>query len=110
MFGLIALFGLPDYRQGLDPLLLAAGRVIIVRSTFAERREIRYETDSYLDPGAENLKSYFNIWPIDEVAAFMESYGFAVHTVVDRRTNDQPEISAGKSFPWRWLVGIRTGK
>ena len=23
----------------------------------------------------------------------------------DRRTGDRPEISAGKIFPWRWLVG-----
>ena len=109
VFCLNALFCLPDYRQGLERLLLAAERVVIIRSTFAERQEIRYETDAYLDPGAGRLKSYFNIWSMAEVTAFMESYGFAVHTVVDRRTNDQPEISAGKPFPWRWLVGVRPG-
>jgi len=108
VFCLNALFGLPDYRQGLERLLLAAERIVILRGTFGERNEIRYETDDYLDPGAEKLKSYFNIWAIDEVTAFMESYGFAVHTVVDRRTGDRPEISAGKPFPWRWLVGIKS--
>ncbi|MDR2946514.1 MAG: class I SAM-dependent methyltransferase [Candidatus Adiutrix sp.] len=108
VFCLNALFCLPDYRQGLERLLMAAGRLIILRSTFGERNEIRYETDPYLDPGAERLKSYFNIWRVAEVTAFMESYGFAVHTVVDRRTNDQPEISAGKLFPWRWLVGVKS--
>jgi len=108
VFCLNALFCLPDYRQGLERLLKAAERVIILRSTFGEHNEIRYETDAYLDPGAENLKSYFNIWSMAEVAAFMESHGFAVHSVVDRRTGDRAEISAGKPFPWRWLVGVRT--
>lgn len=110
VFCLNALFCLPDYRQGLERLLSAAEKLIVLRSAFGERNEIRYETDAYLDVGAEGLKSYFNIWSLAEVTAFMESYGFAVHTVADRRTGDVPEISAGKVFPWRWLVGTRTGE
>jgi len=107
VFCLNALFCLPDYRQGLERLLEAASRMIIIRTTLAQKTIIRYETDDYLDPGAESLKSYFNIWPLAEVEAFIQAYGFSTYSPVDRRTNDQPEISAGKPFPWRWLVGLR---
>lgn len=104
-FCLNALFGLPDYRQGLERLLMATRKMIILRTTLAEQAVIRYETDDYLDQAAKSLRSYFNIWPLAEMAGFMAEYGFAVSTVADRRTGNQPEISAGKIFPWRWLVG-----
>ena len=108
VFCLNALFCLPDYRQGLERLLKAAVKIIIIRTTLAESRLIRYETDKFLDKTARGLKSYFNIWPLAEMADFMHSHGFSVESPVDRRTGDKPEISAGKEFPWRWLVGIKT--
>lgn len=107
VFCLNTLFTLPDYRQGLERLLLAAKRLLILRTTLGQTTHIRYETDDYLDPDAAHLKSYFNIWPLKEVAGFMESYGFRVSSPVDRRTGDRPEISAGKVFPWRWLVALK---
>ena len=107
-FCLNALFCLPDYRQGLERLLLATRKMIILRTALAGETVIRYETDDYLDADAKNMKSYFNIWPLAEVAAFMRGYGFEVFTETDRRTGDQPEISAGKLFPWRWLAGVST--
>lgn len=107
VFCLNTLFCLPDYRQGLERLLKASARMIILRTTLAEITAVRYETDDYLDPGAENLKSYFNIWPLAEVEEFIKSCGFTTTTPVDERTKDQPEISAGKLFPWRWIVGWR---
>ena len=107
VFCLNALFSLPDYRQGLERLLLACRRVIILRTTLADKTEIRYETDDYLDPSGSGLKSYFNIWSVAEVSQFMGSYGFEVREVTDVRTGGLGEISAGKFFPWRWLVGRR---
>ncbi len=107
VFCLNTLFALPDYRQALERLLLATRKILILRTTLGEAARIRYETDDYLDPGAENLKSYFNIWPLAEVAGFMESCGFHVSSPMDRRTGDQPEISAGKIFPWRWLKALK---
>ncbi|UQZ89637.1 hypothetical protein C4J81_10620 [Deltaproteobacteria bacterium Smac51] len=106
-FCLNALFCLPDYRQGLESLLLATEKIIVLRTALAERTLIRYEKDDYLDPAGSDLKSYFNIWSMDEIGGFMSSYGFEVSTVVDRRTNDEPEVSAGKIFPWRWLIGLK---
>lgn len=106
VFCLNALFCLPDYRQGLERLLSSTKKIIIIRTALADKTEIRYESDDYLDPGAENLRAYFNIWKFEEVAEFISSYHFNVFTVTDSRTQDQPEISAGKIFPWRWLIGI----
>ena len=107
VFCLNALFCLPDYRQGLEALLKAAENLIILRTTLADQGLIRFENDRYLDPGAENLKSYFNIWPIGEINNFVRDHGFQVSNPVDRRTGDVGEISAGKYFPWRWVVGIK---
>lgn len=107
VFCLNALFCLPDYRQGLERLLLSAEKMIVIRSAFGENNLIRYEKDEYLDPGAENLKSYFNIWSLEEINAFVGRHGFKVSNPIDRRTNDSGEMSAGKFFPWRWVVGLK---
>lgn len=109
VFCLNTLFSLPDWRQGLERLLAATGRFIIIRTTLGAENIMRYETDDYLDEGGAGLKSYFNIWRIDEFKSFMEDNGFEVSVPVDRRSGDEPEISAGKIFPWRWLVGLRPG-
>lgn len=107
VFCLNTLFCLPDYRQGLEALLNATEKMILIRTPLSEENLIRYETDKYLDPGAENLKSYFNIWRIEEVNAFVRDCGFTVSNPVDLRTMDQGEMSAGKLFPWRWLLGVK---
>jgi len=107
VFCLNALFCLPDYRQGLERLLLATKEIVIIRTPLTEQNLIRFETDEYLDIGAERLKSYFNIWSLKEINAFVNQYGFTVSNPVDGRTNDGGEISAGKFFPWRWVVGVK---
>ena len=107
VFCLNTLFALPDYRQALERLLVACCKVIVLRTTLSDKTEIRYETDDYLDPTGYGLKSYFNIWSIAEVSQFMAGYGFEVEEVTDLRTGGSGEISAGKHFPWRWLVATR---
>ena len=107
VFCLNTLFCLPDFRQGLERLLLASKKLIIIRSTFADQAMIRYENDDYLDDDAKNLKSYFNIFALSEVRSFMEGYGFKISSPQDLRCQGQAEISAGKIFPWQWLVGLK---
>jgi cyclopropane fatty-acyl-phospholipid synthase-like methyltransferase len=102
------LFCLPDYRQGLERLCRAAGEFLVLRTALDRENVVRYETDDYLDPGWRDLMAYFNIWSLDEVSAFIEDQGFAVRRVVDERTGDKPEISAGKLFPWKFLFARRT--
>ena len=103
VFCINTLFCLPDYHQGLERLAEAADRFLIIRTTLGERTEIRYETDDYLDPGFEDLKAYFNIWDMREIMDYLAGLGFEVRRVVDERTNDGVEMSAGKPFPWRFL-------
>jgi SAM-dependent methyltransferase len=100
------LFCLPDYRQGLERLAMAARRFLIIRTTLDHETTIRYETDDFLDEGYQGpggLRAYFNIWSMAEVSSYLEDLGFTVRHVTDEYTNDQPEISAGKIFPYRVL-------
>ena len=106
VFCINTLFCLPDYRQGLERLAMAARDFLIIRTTLDQETIIRYETDDYLDKGYQGpggLRAYFNIWSMDEVRSFLEELGFIVQHVTDERTNDQPEISAGKTFPYKFL-------
>ncbi|MEW6263504.1 MAG: class I SAM-dependent methyltransferase [Thermodesulfobacteriota bacterium] len=112
VFCINTLHCLPDYHQGLERLAQAARSLLIVRTALDDRALIRYETDDYLDEGFRGpggLRSYFNIWAIDEVIAFIAGLGFSVTRVRDERTGDQPELSAGKVFPWKFLVCRRNG-
>lgn len=104
------LFCLPDYRQGVERMANAAGKFLIIRTTLDQKTEIRYESDQYLDQGYKNLRAYFNIWAMDEFMNYIDGLGFDVRHVVDERTQDQPEISAGKRFPYRLLFCRRRAK
>ena len=100
------LFTLPDYRQGLERMADAARRFLVIRTALDRGSVVRYETDDYLDEGYRGpggLKSYFNIWDLDEMTAYLQNLGFEVQRVVDEYTKDEPEISAGKIFPWKFL-------
>ncbi|MFH1140021.1 MAG: methyltransferase [Pseudomonadota bacterium] len=100
------LFCLPNFHQGLERLARAARKILIIRTLLAEKTEIRYETDDYLDAGFRGpggLRSYFNIFSLSEVMDFLRDEGFEVALPVDERTGDQPELSAGKIFPYRVL-------
>ena len=98
----------PDFRRPLERMCRAAKRLIYLRTTLDEAEHIRYETDDYLDEGYRGrLRSYFNIFAIGEVTAFIESEGFEVRRFVDERTRDGVEMSAGKPFPWKILLGLK---
>ena len=100
------LFCLPNYHQGLERMTQAAREFFVLRTTLAEEPQIRYETDDYLDAGfrgKDGLRSYFNIFSLTEVIDFIQDQGFEVRLEVDERTLDEPEISAGKIFPYRVL-------
>lgn len=107
IFCINALFCLPDYRQSLENLLQRGPKIFILRTTLGTTTQIRYQKDEYLDPSAKNLKSYFNIWNKTEVADFIKQQGFEVSQVKDKRCGDLGEMSAGKFFPWTWLVCLK---
>ena len=96
-----ALLYCPDFHQPLERLCEAANRYLVIRTLLAERGEQRYVRDGYLDKEYNHLKAYFNIYPMVEFVRFIESYGFEVQLVVDRRTNDRPEWVNDMIHPWR---------
>lgn len=99
-----------DFREPVERMCRAANKLVYLRTTLDEQEQIRYETDGYLDEGYKNrLRSYFNIFALQDVTAFMESEGFQVTRIVDERTQDGVEMSAGKPFPWKILLGVRRG-
>jgi cyclopropane fatty-acyl-phospholipid synthase-like methyltransferase len=100
----------PDFREPVERMCRAARRVVYLRTSLDEHEQIRYEKDDYVDEGYKDwLRSYFNIFAVADVSAFMESEGFQVSRIVDERTRDGVEMSAGKPFPWKVLLGVRRG-
>ncbi len=98
---------LPDYRQALERMLLSTRHVLLLRTALGEGDEYRWEEDGYLEEGYNHLKAYWNIYSRAGVEAFMESYGFCVTRIADRRTGDGVEGVVGKPFPWRILHAER---
>jgi hypothetical protein len=80
-----------------------ARKTLILRESLREQAEYAYVADRYLDEGCD-LRVYVNAYPIAEVVAFMQSYGFAVTKVEDRRTRGQPEMVIDYPHYWTFLV------
>jgi SAM-dependent methyltransferase len=97
----------PHYALPLERLLHAARRRIVLRESLGGELIVRYTPDPYLDEGARHIRVYHNQYPIDEVMQFMREHGFAVTTVVDRRSNDGVEMVVDIPHRWRILVGER---
>lgn len=101
----------PMFHEPLDILANAADRVLVIRSSFGDRTEVRYLPDVLLDAGFQDLRAYFNIYSRDEVAAFLEAEGFRVHWIADRRQQERfggrPEIVGGIELPAEFLFAER---
>lgn len=97
----------PDYRQPLDRLLGCGPEVLIIRDNFGPETVRRWETDGYLDPGYNHLKAYWNQWRLDEVAAFLTSYGYEASPMEDKRVAGRMEPVVGKPYYWSWLLAVK---
>jgi hypothetical protein len=101
----------PDFRLPLEAMARAARHVLVVRSSFGERTEIRYLEDDLLESGFEQLRAYFSIFARDEVERFLRDEGFSVEWLEDRRQRDrfagEAEIVGGIPLPYEFLVAER---
>jgi SAM-dependent methyltransferase len=97
----------PHYALPLGRLLECTTRRILVRESIADELVIRYTPDPYLDEGKRHIKVYHNTYPMDEVVAFMDSYGFTVTKIPDRRSDDGVEMVVDIPHYWRILLGER---
>lgn len=105
------LYYFPLFEQPLEIMARACRRVLVVRSSFADRTQVRFLPDTWLDDGYQTMRAYFNIFGRSEVASLLESEGFAVRWVEDRRQRDrfhgEPEVVGGIPLPAEFLVAER---
>jgi SAM-dependent methyltransferase len=97
----------PHYALGLERLLGAARRRVLLRESLGDELIVRYTRDPYLDEGKRHIRVYHNTYPIDEVEAFMEDHGFRVTRIRDERTGDGTEMVVDIPHQWRILLGER---
>ncbi len=100
------LSNIDNYHRPLERLLLGAAKTLILRESSKEESEYLYVKDNFLDPGCD-LKVHINSYATAELVAFMESYGFKVEQVIDRRTGGKPEMVIGYPHYWKFFVATR---
>ncbi|GIX47111.1 MAG: hypothetical protein KatS3mg131_1322 [Candidatus Tectimicrobiota bacterium] len=97
----------PHYARPLERLLHCTRKRLVLRESLGDTLCIRYVPDPYLDPGWRHLRTYFNTYPLSEVVAFIESYGFRVTRFPDWRTRDGVEMVVDVPHFWRILLAER---
>jgi len=100
------LSNIDNYHRPLERLLLMARKTVILRESLKNGAEYHYVTDHFLDAGSD-LKVHVNHYDLADMTAFIESYGFDVAQVVDRRTGGMPESVIGHDHYWKFLVATR---
>lgn len=95
-----------NYHRPLERLLKATRRTLLLRESLKEGASYSYVRDDFLDPGVD-LKVHVNAYDRGEVIRFIESYGFSVDQVTDRRTGGKAEVVIGYPHYWTFLVARR---
>lgn len=101
------LSNLDGFYRPLDRLLSMARQSVILRESITEGARTAYVRDRFLDPGV-TLHVHVNAYDRNELTRFIESRGFAVRMVMDRRTGGQPELVIGHPHWWTFLIAERT--
>lgn len=100
------LSNLDNYQRPLERLLACARKTLVLRESVKDEAEYRYVRDDYLDEGVD-LRVYVNAYPVAELRAFIESYGFSVRYVEDRHSGGNPEPVIGYPHYWSFFVAER---
>jgi len=100
------LSNLDNYHRPLERLLRCARKTVILRESARERAEYAYVSDKYLDDGVD-LKVYVNAYPIRELTAFIQSYGFKVTQILDRHTDGKPQSVIDYPHYWTFFLAVR---
>lgn len=100
------LSNLDNVHRGLERLLRAARRTVILRESLGPEARSTYVRDAFLDPGVD-LRVHVNTYAIEEVAALCDHHGFRAEVVVDRWTGGEPELVIGHPHRWTFLVAER---
>jgi ubiquinone/menaquinone biosynthesis C-methylase UbiE len=100
------LSNIDNYHRPLERLLRCARKTIILRESCSDEAAYAYVRDQYLDEGCD-LKVYVNTYCTRELMAFIESYGFGVQQIVDRRSQGRPEMVIGYPHYWTFFLAER---
>jgi SAM-dependent methyltransferase len=100
------LSNLDNYHRPLERLLHCARKTVILRESCKAGSQYQYVVDRYLDEG-QNLRVHVNAYDTAEWTAFIESYGFDVERVTDRRTGGRPENVIDHPHYWQFFVATR---
>jgi len=100
------LSNIDNYHRPLERLLQSARHTVVLRESCKAGGEYAYVADRFLDPG-HNLKVYVNAYDVDEWTRFIESYGFEVTRVMDRRSGGEPELVIGYPHYWTFFLAVR---
>jgi SAM-dependent methyltransferase len=95
-----------NYHRPLERLLTAARRSLILRESIRDGASYRYVRDDFLDAGTD-LKVHVNAYDRADIVDFIQSYGFRVEQVTDRRSGGRPEDVIGYPHHWTFLVAQR---
>lgn len=97
----------PHYALPLERLLLCTKKRILLRENLGETLKVFYTPDPYLDESKRHIRVYHNQYPIAEVLAFIEEFGFKVTHIFDERSQDGIEMVVNIPHQWRILLGER---
>jgi ubiquinone/menaquinone biosynthesis C-methylase UbiE len=100
------LSNLDNYHRPLERLLRCARKTVILRESCKEGAEYRYVVDRYLDDGFD-LRVHVNAYDTAEWTRFIQSYGFDVEPVTDRRSGGRPETVIDHPHYWQFFVATR---
>lgn len=101
----------PMYQSVLEIMARAARSYMVIRSNFADETEVRFLPDILLEPGYHTMRAFFNVFGRADIQSFLESEGFEVQWLPDRRQQErfggQPEVVGGVVFNYEFLVARR---
>jgi len=103
-----------DFHEPLELMARAADHLLVIRSLFGDRTEVRWLPDILLEADYQEMRAYFNVYSRADVEAFLQDQGFAVEWVPDRRRAEKfdgsPEVVGGIELPYEFLVAERVGE
>jgi ubiquinone/menaquinone biosynthesis C-methylase UbiE len=100
------LSNIDNYHRPLERVLQCARKTVILRESCRDEAAYAYVRDEYLDEGSD-LKVHVNTYCTREVVAFIESYGFRVEQILDRRSQGKAEIVIGYPHYWTFFLAKR---
>ena len=97
-----------DFVGNFERLLLSAKESLIVRESLGDKDNYKYVKDKFLD--SSDLSVYVNTYKKNEFIKFIESYGFEVKLIKDKRTNGEKELVIDYPHYWHFILAKRKSR